>query len=101
MSNVVKLPPSGVPSYSDLEREGEATEAADDLRNAPEIDLETVRDRARAVNGALSTLDVCPVTGAQFWDIFGKEPARGVYMEWARKSLAMLQDIVAEGERRG
>lgn len=100
MSNVVKLPPSNLPTMAEIELEGEAQEAADDVREGPEIDFEDIRHRAHAVNGALSSLDITPVTGAEFWSVFDREPARSVYLAWARKSLAMLQDIVAEAEKR-
>lgn len=99
MSNVVKLPPSGLPSYGDLDREIEAEHAVGEARSGPELDMDDVRDRAMAVQGAMGSIEICPVTGAQFWAVFDREPARSLYLGWARTCSAMLQDIVAEGER--
>lgn len=104
MSKVVKLPPPRRPSFAQMDMEADAQaaadEAADAVRGWPEIDVENnPEDRARAVNGAMSSMEICAVTGAQFWAVFDKEPARSLYLGWARTCSAMLQDIVAEGER--
>lgn len=97
-SNVVQLAPRQptLPSYAEIETEGEAQEAADDVRDGPEIDLESLEGRAHAFNGALSTLDLIALSGREYWSVFRKDPAKIVYEAWVRSALAKLTDIVKE-----
>lgn len=99
MNNVVKLPPSNLPSFDDLDREIEADHARAEALATADIDMDDWRNKARAVQGAMSGMEISVVTGAQFWAVFHQEPARSLFLEWARTCSAMLQDIVAEGDR--
>lgn len=102
MGNIVDMPPPRRPSLAQVDKEAEAQaagdEAADEVRNGEEIDLDDAQSRAEAIRGALSTLDIISVTGPEFWAICA--PAtRPLYLAWARKALATLEGIVAEGEK--
>ncbi len=106
MSNVIDITSrlDIVPSFEQLDREAEAWEAAQDAYDAVmsgenEIDMDNPVDRARAVNGALERLDFIPITGAEYWAAYPGELNQNAFGGWARKSLSVLTDIVAELDR--
>lgn len=91
------VPFTGKPivSFDELDREMDAQEAAEAVRDGFEFDLENVEHRAKAINGALSTIDFTPCTGAEFWSVYTCPTGRQVAIEWARKAKAKIDDIVA------
>lgn len=97
-SNVVQLAPRqpALPAFDLLDKESEADEAADEAREGPDVDLDTLEGRAHAFNGALSTLDIIALSGREYWSVFCKDPAKTVYETWVRSALAKLTDIVKE-----
>lgn len=85
-----------LPSFEGLDRDNDAEDAAEDLRDGPQVDLDTVEGRAHAINGALSTLDLIEITGREYWAVFHKDPARTVYEGWVRAAHAKLTSILQE-----
>lgn len=89
-----------VPSFEELELEADAREAADNAREGDRYDAGKLKDRALAINGALNTFDFVPITGREYWQVYGRPSGREAFHAWALKAQAAINDIVAEYERR-
>ena len=96
-SNVVQIGARQpvLPSFEQLDRQNDA---ADDAADAieEEIDLDTVEGRAKAVNGALSVLDITEISGREYWSVFCRDPSKSVYAGWVRSAHAKLCDLLKE-----
>lgn len=88
-----------VPTFEEMEREAEAREAADDIRQGDRYDASKLKDRALAINGALNTLDFVQITGREYWQVYGRGVGRESFYQWALKAQATINDIVAEHAR--
>lgn len=84
------------PSFAELDRQIDAEQAAEDAHADPEVDLDTLKGRAHAINGSLSTIALISITGAEYWSVFNRDPARQTYAEWVRDSHRKLTDILKE-----
>lgn len=85
-----------VPTFEELEREADAREAADDIREGDRYDASKLEDRALAINSALNTLDFVQITGREYWQVYGRGVGRESFFQWALKAQATINDIVAE-----
>ena len=83
-----------VPSVRAIEQEQLDLNAADDIREEPEADLDTFDGRAHAINDALSTLGLSEITGREYWTVFHQEPARTLYAARVRSAHAKLTEIL-------
>ena len=85
-------------SVGAIEQEQLALDAADDIREGTEIDLDTLEGRAHAINSALSILDPIEITGREYWTVFHKDPSRTVYEGWVRSAHAKLTAILHQSQ---
>jgi hypothetical protein len=60
-----------------------------------EIDLGDVEQRAHAVSGALSTLDLVDIEPSEFWAVFSSAGLKSTNMDWLENALRKLQAIKA------
>jgi hypothetical protein len=86
-------------SEDHVAREAAAAEAAEAERGLEYFNAGKLEHRARAINGALNTFDFVLITGREFWQIYGRSPARETFFPWALKAQAAVNDIVAEHQR--
>jgi hypothetical protein len=60
-----------------------------------DINFDDAEQRAHAVSGALSTLDLVEIDPAEFWDVFGTDSMKPTTMAWLENSLRKLHAIKA------
>lgn len=99
-SNVVQLGArlNVMPTEGKVERDLIAEEGAAEHRDAEEFDSTKVEHRARAINGALNTFDHVRLTGLEYWQVYGKSPARETFVAWVRAAKSTIDDILKEYE---
>lgn len=87
-----------VKSEEQCEREAYAEEAAELALEEEPYDASKLEDRALAINSALNTFDFVPITGREYWRVYGRDPGRESFFKWALKAQATINDIVKEHE---
>lgn len=69
---------------------------ADDATDGEEddaVDLTDARNRAHAICGALSTIDLVDIDPKEFWAVFGSESLKVSTMKWVTTALKKLNSI--------
>jgi hypothetical protein len=60
-----------------------------------DIDLTDSEQRAHAISGALSTIDLVEIEPAEFWAVFGSKDLKPATLAWLKNSLRKLEAFKA------
>jgi hypothetical protein len=81
-----------VPSFEQVERQVEQESLA--LEEVDDFDPKNVEQCARAISGALTSFEIAPISGRDFWRIYGRDPGRKTYFALAKAAHATLTEII-------
>lgn len=97
-TNVISLSPrlKPLPTPEAIERTLLAEEFADEFKRSEDYDPSRLEHRALSINGALSKFDHVPLTGREYWQVYGKSPDKETFIVWVMAAKKTIDDIVKE-----
>jgi hypothetical protein len=73
--------------------EGGDANSATEEQDLNDIDIELASNRAHAVCGALSTIDLVQIEPSEFWAVFGSEGLKSTTLKWVETAIQKLTAI--------